>query len=107
MGLKVTFFAKLLFAFSISLCILAVTKHTPAAAIMAASSPFIGFFSYRYAHPAFFSLCYAPLILLCWLELIEAPRGRPTAFWLGAMAVANWMVLNSGTVKERTFFCWR
>jgi hypothetical protein len=92
--------AKLLFAFSISLCVLAVTKHTPAAAIMAASSPFIGFFSYRYAHPAFFSLCYAPLILLCWLELIEAPRGRPTAFWLGAMAVANWMVLNSGTVKE-------
>jgi hypothetical protein len=92
--------AKLLFAFSISLCVLAATKHTPAAAIMAASSPFIGFFSYRYAHPAFFSLCYAPLILLCWLELIEAPRGRPTAFWLGAMAVANWMVLNSGTVKE-------
>ena len=92
--------AKLLFAFSISLCVLAATKHTPAAAIMAASSPFIGFFSYRYAHPAFFSLCYAPLILLCWLELIQAQRGRPTAFWLGAMAVANWMLLNSGTVKE-------
>ena len=92
--------AKLLFAFSISLCVLAVTKHLPAAAIMAASSPFIGFFSYRYAHPAFFSLCYAPLILLCWLEFTEAPRGRPTAFWLGAMAVANWMVMNSGTVKE-------
>jgi len=81
--------AKFLFAFSISLCVLTATKHLPAAAIMAASSPFIGFFSYRYAHPAFFSLCCSPLIVLCWLEFIEAPRGRLTAFWLGAMAVAN------------------
>lgn len=92
--------AKLVFAFSISLCVLTATKHVPAAAIMAASVPFIGFFSYRYAHPAFFSLCYAPLILLCWLKFTEAPRGRATAFSLGSMAVANWMVLNSGTVKE-------
>ena len=92
--------AKLLFAFSISLCVLTATKHVPAAAIMAASSPFIGFFCYRYNHPAFFSLCYAPLILLSWLKFLEAPRGPRSAFWLGAMAVANWMVLNSGTVKE-------
>jgi hypothetical protein len=92
--------AKLLFAFSISLCVFQATKHLPAAVIMAISSPFIGFFSYRYAHPAFFSLCYAPLILLCWLKLADARRGRATAVWLGAMAVANWMVINSGTVKE-------
>jgi heme/copper-type cytochrome/quinol oxidase subunit 4 len=92
--------AKLLFAFSISLCVLHTTKHLPAAIIMAISSPFIGFFSYRYAHPAFFSLCYAPLILLCWLKFADARRGRATAVWLGAMAVANWMVINSGTVKE-------
>src|SRR5437773_552450 len=92
--------AKFLFAFSIGLCVLTATKHAPAAAIMAASSPFIGFFCYRYAHPAFFSFCYAPLILLCWLKFIEAPRGARSATWLGAMAVANWMVMNSGTVKE-------
>jgi len=92
--------AKLLFAFSISLCVLQATKHVPAAIIMAISSPFIGFFSYRYAHPAFFSLCYAPLILLCWLKLADARKGSATAVWLGAMAVANWMVINSGTVKE-------
>ena len=92
--------AKLLFAFSISLCVLHTTKHLPAAIIMAISSPFIGFFSYRYAHPAFFSLCYAPLILLCWLKFADARRGRATAAWLGAMVVANWMVMNSGTVKE-------
>lgn len=92
--------AKFLFAFAIALCVLTATKHLPAAIIMSASSPFIGFFCYRYAHPAFFSLCYAPLILLCWLKFVEAPRGPRTAFWLGGMAVANWMVLNSGTAKE-------
>ena len=92
--------AKLLFAFSISLCVLQATKHLPAAIIMAISSPFIGFFSYRYAHPAFFSFCYAPLILLCWLKLADARRGPATAAWLGAMIVADWMVMNSGTVKE-------
>src|SRR5205814_9827463 len=37
--------AKLLFAFSISLCVLHTTKHLPAAIIMAISSPLIGFFS--------------------------------------------------------------
>jgi len=92
--------AKLLFAFSISLCVLHTTKHLPAAIIIAISSPFIGFFSYRYSHPAFFSFCYAPLILLCWLKLADARRGSATAAWLGAMAVANWMLINSGTVKE-------
>ena len=92
--------AKFLFAFAIALCVLTATKHLPAAIIMSASSPFIGFFCYRYAHPAFFSLCYAPLILLCWLKFVEAPRGPRSAFWLGGMAVANWMVLNSGTAKE-------
>jgi hypothetical protein len=92
--------AKLLFAFSISLCVLHTTRHLPAAMVMAISSPFIGFFSYRYAHPAFFSLCYAPLILLCWLKFADARRGRATAAWLGAMVVVNWMVINSGTIKE-------
>jgi hypothetical protein len=92
--------AKLLFAFSISLCVLHTTRHLPAAMVMAISSPFIGFFSYRYSHPAFFSFCYAPLIFLCWLKFTDAPRGRATATWLGAMVVANWMVMNSGTVKE-------
>jgi len=92
--------AKLLFAFSISLCVLHGTKHLPAAIIMAISSPFIGFFSYRYAHSAFFSFCYAPLILLCWFKFADASRGRAAAAWLGGMALTNWMVMNSGTVKE-------
>ena len=45
------------------------------------------------------SVCYAPLILLCWLKFTDARRGAQPV-WLGAMVVANWMVMNSGTVKE-------
>lgn len=92
--------AKLLFAACLGFCVLHLTGHVPSAATIAATAPFIGFFAYRYSHPAFFSLCYAPFILLCWFRLIDAPKGRPAITWLGLMVLANWMVINSGTVKE-------
>ena len=92
--------AKFVFAASLGLCVLQLTRHLPAAIVIALSSSFIGFFSYRYSHPAFFSMCYAPFILLCWFKLIDAPKGRPSALWLGLMVLANWMMINSGTVKE-------
>ena len=92
--------AKFLFAACLGLCVFQLTRHLPAAAIIAASAPFIGFFAYRYSHPAFFSLCYAPSLLLCWLKLIDAPAGRASALWLGMMVLADWTLMNSGTVKE-------
>ena len=92
--------AKFLFAACLAFSVLQLTKHQPAALIIALTAPFIGFFSYRYSHPAYFSLCYAPFILLCWFKFMDAPKGRPSAFWLGLMVLANWMVINSGTVKE-------
>jgi hypothetical protein len=92
--------AKVIFALTLGCCVLRLTKHLPSAAIVAATAPFIGFFAYRYSHPAFFTLSYAPLILLCWLSVTEAP-GRKTALaWSALMILANWMVLTSGTVKE-------
>ena len=92
--------AKFLFAAAIGFCVLQLTKHVPAAVIVTWSAPFIGFYSYRYSHPAFFSMSYAPLVLLCWLKLADRPGGRASPLWLGLMIVANWTVLNSGTVKE-------
>lgn len=92
--------AKLLFASCLGLCVLQAARHFPAALIIAATAPFIGFFSYRYAHPVFFTLCYAPSILLCWFKLIDARPGRQTALWLAAMILADWALLNSGGVKE-------
>ena len=92
--------AKFLFAASLAFCVLQLTRHLPAALIISLSASFIGFFSYRYSHPAFFSLCYAPLILLSWLCLIAAPRGRAVSYSLAFMVIADWTVMNSGTVKE-------
>lgn len=92
--------AKFLFAAAIGFCVLHLTKHVPAAVILTWSAPFIGFYSYRYSHPAFFSMSYAPLVLLCWLKLADRPSGRASPLWLGLMVLANWTVLNSGTVKE-------
>jgi len=92
--------AKLLFATCLGLCVLQAARHLPAALIIAATAPFIGFFSYRYAHPVFFTLCYAPPVLLCWFKLIEARPGRQTAIWLAAMILADWTLMNSGAVKE-------
>ena len=92
--------AKCLFASCLGLCALQATKHLPAALIVTATAPFIGFFSFRYSHPAFFTMCYAPSILLCWFKLIEARPGRETAVWLAAMVLADWTLLNSGSVKE-------
>ncbi len=92
--------AKFLFAAALGFCVFHLTRHIPAAVVVAATSPFIGFYAYRYSHPAFFSISYAPLIFLCWLKLIDRPSRRISAWWLILMVLANWTVLNSGTVKE-------
>jgi hypothetical protein len=92
--------AKFLFAACIGLCVLQATRHLPAALLISATAPFIGFFSYRYSHPAFFSLCYAPAVLLCWFKLIDSRPGKQTALWLGAMVLADWTLLNAGGLKE-------
>ena len=48
--------AKVLFAFGVGLLVLRATRHLPTSALLAFSSVFIGFFSYRFMHPAFFSV---------------------------------------------------
>ena len=68
--------------------------------LLAFSSAFIGFFSFRFNHPAFFSVCYAPWIVLCWCRIVLAPTLRLSILWIGALVVTNWTVLTSGTVKE-------
>jgi hypothetical protein len=92
--------AKFLFAACIGLCVFQAARHLPAALIIAGTAPFIGFFSYRYSHPAFFSLCYAPAVLLCWFKFIDSRPGKATALWLGAMVLADWTLINGGGLKE-------
>ena len=92
--------AKFIFAAALGFCVWQLTKDLPAAIFVTATSAFIGFFGYRYSHPAFFSLCYAPGVLLCWFKLLDSPNRRSAATWSGLMVLANWILLNSGTVKE-------
>jgi hypothetical protein len=93
-------FAKWLLAAGVGLCVLRGTRHLPSAAILAAIMPFIGYFVFRVNHPAIFSTCYAPWMLLCWMGIAGAPDWRGAARWVGGLILANWCEMNSGTVKE-------
>lgn len=92
--------AKWLFAFGLGLLVFGITRHLPAALIVVVAAPFIGFFVYRINHAAYFSLCYAPWPLYCWLRLTQAADRRGVAGWGAGMLVANLALMNSGTVKE-------
>jgi hypothetical protein len=92
--------AKWLFSFGLGLIVLAATRHCPSALLIGFGAPFVGFFVYRVNHPAFFSLCYAPWPLFCWIRAAQAVTGRATARWLAGLVLANVALLSSGTVKE-------
>ncbi len=92
--------AKWLFALGMGMCAFAAARHLPAALLISLASPFIGFFVFRINHPAFFSVCYAPWVLYCWLRFTEAGNPRARLGWLGGLVLANWCLLTSGTVKE-------
>jgi hypothetical protein len=92
--------AKWLFAFGVGLVVLAVTRRLGIAALLCASSLYIGFFSFYLNHPTFFSLCYGPWILLAWIRIAGTARERTVVAWCGALLAADWFELNSGTVKE-------
>ena len=88
-----------LFAAALGFSVFAVTRAFLPAALVAFAAAFVGHFIFRVNHPAIFTLCYLPLILLAWLKLIYGEERRRLAWLLGLMA-ANWLVLNSGTAKE-------
>jgi hypothetical protein len=92
--------AKWLFAFGLGLIAWRLTRHLPSAALTGFSAAFIGFFVFRINHPAFFSVCYAPWILYCWVRLAQGAALRSALGWVGWLLLANWAELNSGTVKE-------
>jgi hypothetical protein len=70
------------------------------ALLVTLAAPFFGFFLYRLSHPAFFSVCYAPWPLYCWLRLAAANGPRARAAWAGGLLLANFALMNSGTAKE-------
>ena len=92
--------AKMLFAFGIGLLVWRTARGLGVAVLLAASSAFIGFFSFRFDHAAFFSVCWSPWILLCWVGAARAATARGLAGCALGVLAANWLELNSGTAKE-------
>jgi hypothetical protein len=92
--------AKCLFAIGLGLLVFALTRHLPSSLIVTFAAPFIGFFYYRLNHPAFFSVCYSPWALYCWVRVTQAVGRRATVLWAGGLVLANIALMNSGTVKE-------
>jgi len=92
--------AKWLLACGLGLCVLRLTSHLPAALLVAFAADFVGFFPFRVNHPAFFSFCYAPWALYCWLRISTAPRWTIAARWVAGLMLANGMLMTSGTAKE-------
>lgn len=92
--------AKSLFAIGIGLCSWSLTRRLGPSALVAISAAWIGFFAYRFNHPAFFSLCYAPWLLLPWLAARDAASRRRLWLCAAGLLLANWCELTSGTAKE-------
>ena len=92
--------SKLLFCFGLGLIVWRSVRHLGVAILLTFSCAFIGYFSFRFNHPAFFGLCYAPWMLLCWLSIAEATTLRRASWWALGLIAANWVEFNSGTAKE-------
>jgi hypothetical protein len=92
--------ARWLFCCALGLIVWRLTRHAPAALISAFSAAFIGFFLFRVNHPAQFSMCYAPSILLAWVCLQQANNRRAIAGSVAGLVLAGGAEINSGTAKE-------
>lgn len=92
--------AKVLFCWAIGLCVFSTSKNLPSALILTVSSAFLGFFYHRFIHPAFFSFCYAPWILVGWLGIINTTSKLRETACAALLVLASWCEINSGTVKE-------
>jgi hypothetical protein len=92
--------ARWLFACGLGLAVWALVKSRGAALAVALSAPFIGFFAFRLNHPAYFTLCYAPWLLVGWLQLKAARQWGTCAAALTILVVTNLSLLASGALKE-------
>lgn len=88
------------FAIGSGLTVAVATGNGVAAVIVALLAPFVGHFTARFNHPAFFSIVYAPWILLAYARLagVSAAGARLRA---GALiAIASFLQLVGSTPKE-------
>ena len=89
-----------LLAAGLGLVVWMLTRNLAASLLVTIGAGFLSFFTFRINHPATFSLCYSPWILMAWIGLRQSRTSRGEAGWLGLMLLANWTEFSSGTMKE-------
>lgn len=94
--------AHLLLAAGLATAVWLLTESVGAASLTAIAGAFLSFFTFRLTHPANFSVCYSPWILVAWIGLSRSATPRHEVGWLALLLVSNWTVFTSGTVKEAT-----
>ena len=92
--------SRFLFAAGLGFTVWAAAGSLPAAALVAFTAAFAGFFNFRFDHPAIFSVSVAPWVLWCWVRLLRAGSLRAAAAWCLGLVLTNESLLTSGTVKE-------
>ena len=89
-----------MFAIGSGLTVAVVTGNGLAAVLVALLAPFVGHFTARFNHPAYFSIVYAPWILFAYARLgrvtVLGDRARAGAL----LAFATWLQLVGSTPKE-------
>ena len=97
--------SKAIFAAGMGLLIFRLTHHFLASLLIVFSSCFLGFFAWRFNHPSFFVLTYAPWVVLQWDRLGELfvslrPQLRSCVIQGLFLILIAWLQLNSGSPKE-------
>ena len=99
--------SKLIFLSGIGVCVFLVTRNRLIAVVVMFSTAFIGFFYFRFNHPAYFNLTYAPWLLFFYLQWVlglqsvrlERTGIRPHWPIIGVFG-ASLLLLFGGTPKE-------
>ena len=97
--------SKAIFAIGMGLLVHRLTENLLAGSLIAISSCFLGFFAWRFNHPAYFVIHYVPWVMLQWgrlgniLALPNTDMRRCVVQGL-LLAVVTWLQLNAGAPKE-------
>ena len=92
--------ARLLFAWGTGLVAFAAVRRLGVALLLAVSASFIGHFAYRFSHPAHFTMCYAPWVLLPWVQASRGTSFREVLKWMPLHVLASIATFHSGALKE-------
>jgi hypothetical protein len=92
--------ARAVFAAGAGAATLVVTGSWAAGTLVALTAPFIGHFTMRFNHPAYFSVVYAPWILLAYAGLAMNTSAAQRWRWSAWLAVATFLQLVGTTPKE-------